>query len=99
MKLKEQIRFYLDFKVMNATQLAKKSGVPKQSISNWLLGSIPRDVRQVKKVADVLGVSIDHLMFGSGHDEDAKQLTELDEFLGDGWIGGYFEVKIRRVRR
>lgn len=98
MNLKKQLRFYLDTHDLSAAQLARKANIPKQSLSGWLAGSNPRDVRQVKKVADALGVTLDNLMFGSGQDEDTKKHAELSALLGDEWIGGVFEVKFRRVK-
>lgn len=97
--LKKQLQFYLDRDEMSATRLAKKAGVPKQSLSGWLAGSNPRDVRQVKRVADVLGVSIDNLMFGEGEDAETVNSNSLDALLGDAWVGGLFEIRIRRVKK
>ena len=99
MNLKKQLRCYLDAREMTASHLAKKAGVPKQSLSGWLAGSNPRDVRQVKRVANALGTTVDHLMFGNGIDPEAQKITELDALLGDGWIGGLFEVRFRRVKK
>lgn len=96
--LKRQLQFYLDKHDMSASQLARKAGVPKSSISDWLAGSNPRDVRQVKRVADVFNVSIDNLMFGDGEDADAVKASALDMLVGEQWVGGLFEVRIRRVR-
>lgn len=98
MTLKKQLRFYLDANDMTAAQLARKAGIPKQSLSGWLSGSNPRDVKQVKKVADSLGVSLDNLMFGNGADEKSAKHQELNALMGDDWIGGVFEVKFRRVK-
>lgn len=99
MTLKKQLRFYLELNDMTAAQLARKANVPKQSLSGWLAGSNPRDVKQVKKVADALDVTLDNLMFGQGQDEDQRKHTELNSLLGDGWIGGVFEVQFRRVKK
>lgn len=99
MTLKKQLRFYLELNDLTAAQLARKANVPKQSLSGWLAGSNPRDVKQVKKVADALGVSLDNLMFGNGEDENLQKHTELNSLLGDDWIGGLFEVRFRRVKK
>jgi len=99
MTLKKQLRFYLDLNDLTAAQLARKANVPKQSLSGWLAGSNPRDVKQVKRVADVLGVSLDNLMFGEGEDVQDKKHVELNTLLGDDWIGGLFEVRFRRVKK
>ena len=99
MNLKNQLRHFLDEREMSASQLAKKAKIPKQSLSGWLSGSNPRDVRQVKKVADALGVSVDHLLFGNGTDLGKQRVTELEALLGEGWIAGLFEIRFRRVRK
>lgn len=98
MNLKHQLKLFMQLRELSAAQLARKSGVPKQSLSGWLSGSNPRDVRQVKRVADVLETSVDQLMFGSGQDVEAQKVTELEALLGEGWIGGLFEVRLRRVK-
>ena len=97
--LKKQLRLLLDKRELNAAQLARKAGVPKQSLSGWLAGSNPRDIRQIKKVADALGVSVDNLMFGMGLDTQKEKAVELDALLGDGWVSGLFEVKFRRIKK
>jgi transcriptional regulator with XRE-family HTH domain len=99
MNLKNQLRHFLDVKEISASQLAKKAKVPKQSLGGWLSGSNPRDVRQVKRVADALGVTVDHLLFGNGEDLGKQKVTELEALLGDGWVAGVFEVRFRRVRK
>lgn len=97
MNLKNQLRFYLDLREMSATQLAKKSSVPKQSLAGWIAGSNPRDVRQVKRVADVLGVSLDNLLFGVGRDGGIAAESESCSYAKEDWVSGVFEVRIRKV--
>jgi transcriptional regulator with XRE-family HTH domain len=97
MNLKRQLKSLLESKDMTASQLARKAGVPKQSISGWLSGSNPRDIRQLKKVADALGTSVDHLVFGDG--SVTERLVHLDGLIDDSWISGLFEVKLRRVKK
>jgi transcriptional regulator with XRE-family HTH domain len=99
LNLKKQLRFFLDRREMSAAQLARKAGVPKQSLSGWLGGSKPRDVLQVKKCAEVLGTTLDHLMFGEGENREQEKHTELNALFGDEWISGLFEVRLRRVKR
>jgi transcriptional regulator with XRE-family HTH domain len=97
MNLRKQLRYLLELREMSAAQLARKASVPKQSISGWLAGSNPRDIRQIKRCADVLGTSVDNLLFGDGLDRKAEKVTELDALLGNEWISGIFEVRLRRV--
>ncbi|MGZ3766152.1 MAG: helix-turn-helix domain-containing protein [Mucilaginibacter sp.] len=99
MNLKAQLTFYLELRNMTAAELSRKSGVSKQVISQWLSGAQPKKLEQVKKVASVLGTSIDHLCFGSGKDIESQKITEIDALLGNQWISGLFEVRLRRVRK
>jgi transcriptional regulator with XRE-family HTH domain len=99
MTLKKQLRIYLDHYGITAAQLSRKSGVPKQSISGWLSGNNPRDVRQLKKVADSFKTTVDVLMFGAGISEEEKASASLDALLGDEWLSGQFEIRIRRLKK
>ena len=99
MNLKNQLRLYLEHRKISASALARASGVPKQSISDWLAGSSPRNISQLKKIADSLSVSIDHLVFGKGIEALTAQLPSqvLIQDSND-WSGGLYEVRFRRIR-
>lgn len=84
---------------MTAAELARKAKVSKQLLSLWLGGSEPRKLDHVKQVAQALGTSVDNLCFGDGLDQESERITELDALLGDGWVGGLFEVRLRRVKK
>ncbi len=96
--LRRQLLLYLERLDLTASQLSRKSGVPKQTISNWLAGQSPKDLTQVKKVATTLGTSVDHLCFGEGI-EKSGDAAFLDALSGDSWAGGIFEIKFRRVKK
>jgi transcriptional regulator with XRE-family HTH domain len=95
MNLKSLLKKQLETKGITASQLSRMSGVPKQSISGWLSGSNPRDIRQLKKAADSLGVTVDQLCFGESLNPSDGEKTCLDS---DKWISGLFEVKLRRIK-
>jgi transcriptional regulator with XRE-family HTH domain len=97
--LKEQLRFYLDERGLSAAELSRKSKVSKQVLSAWMAGAKPKNVEQIRAVARVLSTTIDNLLFGSGRDEKEDRITELDTLLGNGWVGGTFELRIRRVKK
>lgn len=99
MNLKSQLQFYLGESGTTAAELARKSGVSKQVLSQWLSGAEPRKLAQVKQVASALGTSVDNLCFGKGVDQERERITELDALLGDGWVGGHFEIRLRRVKK
>ena len=64
LKLKENLTREIAVRNLKMTELARVAGVPKQSLSDWLIGSSPRDPVKVKKVASALGMSSDQLLFG-----------------------------------
>ncbi len=99
MNLKKQLKYYLDRNDLTASQLARKASVPKQSLSGWLAGSNPRDVKQVKRVADVLNTTLDNLLFGEGPEAQTQKAVDLGALVGDEWFSGVFEMKIRRVKK
>lgn len=93
-KLKQHLRNYLDDRGITAAQLARKSGVSKQVISTWLNGVSPRRIEQVKKVADVIGITVDELCFGASNPESLIKMSTLN----DEWLSGVFELKVRRLK-
>ncbi len=98
MNLKKQLKSFLEARNLTASELSRITGVPKQSISDWLGGSNPRDVRLVKRVADVFSVSLDHLFFGDGVVEKGRlRPIEVTSTSDDEWITGVFEGKFRRI--
>lgn len=101
LRLRPQLRLFLDARNMTPAQLSRKSGVNKSVISDWLAGVTPRGIQHVKRVATVLGTSIDHLCFGDGVEEEnaSAEKDPLDELVGDGWFGGLFEIRMRRITR
>ena len=79
---------------LKVTELSRATKVPLQTLHNWLSGQKPRDIDQVKRVADHFGVSINNLCFG----EIEKSNRELADFK-DEIMAGVFEVIIRKPRR
>jgi len=94
MNLKQQLRLYIKKRGFTAAQLSRLSGVPKQSISDWLAGANPRNIDQVKKVADALCVSLEHLCFGTDDSVTADSMAESKS----EWTEGIFEIKFRRIK-
>jgi len=87
MNLKLQLEYFLEKTGMNPTLLSRKARVPRQNISNWLMGQSPKDITQVKRVADIFGISVDTLVFGDSSKEVPSESCKK---------GRRFEVQILR---
>jgi len=79
---------------MTAAELSRRSGVPKQVLSLWLAGVEPRKLSHLKKVATVLGTTIDALCFGEHPPATAQETQALHP---EAWFEGVFEGRIRKV--
>ena len=96
--LKDQLQYFLRARGMTASALARRAGVPKQSLSDWLAGASPRKIDHLKRVSQVLGVTIDHLCFGKGEPPESQSSTHPSlESLLDRGTEGLFEIKLRRI--
>jgi transcriptional regulator with XRE-family HTH domain len=87
MRLKQQLEHLLDKSNMNASQLSRKANVPRQTLSNWLMGQAPKNISQVKRVADLFNVTLDHLIYGE---------TKAEHTIMDDLCRKRFEIRIIR---
>ncbi len=96
MKLKLQLSALIRQRGVTITTLAKTTKIPAQTIHNWLAGSKPRDLDQVKRVADYFQVSLDFLAYGTDRDQTASSEIERHK---DEINAGVFEVILRRTSK
>lgn len=61
----KNLRRELRVRGLSVAELAKRSGVPAKTIYGWTSGQRPRNVEQVKMVADVLEITLDELLFAT----------------------------------
>ena len=99
MNLKHQLKLYLSIQSITASELARATKIPKQSISDWLAGTSPRDLTMLKKVADYFGITIDHLVFGDGSSINLTINEDVELNQSQKWVEGVFEVKFRPIRK
>src|SRR5262245_61474820 len=90
MKLKENLKRQLKENGMTVTSLSKRTKIPLQTLNNWLAGSKPRDLVQVKIVCDFFKVSFDEMVFGHHRPSDSG-----DEILSFG----NFDVFLKKSNR
>lgn len=93
MQLKSILRQLLKERGISISNLSKATKVPQQTLHNWLSGTEPRSLSQVKKVADFLEVTLDYVCFGI--EQSSKQKIESYQ---DEINAGVFEVVLRRVK-
>lgn len=86
MDLKFRLQYYLDRYNMNATELARKTFVPRQNISNWLMGQKPKDVDQVKRVADYFNTTVDDILYG----------RKVEDSIPTDILSGVYELRITK---
>lgn len=93
MRLEEILRRLIQERGVAIIHVAKSTGVAQQTIHNWLSGTEPRSLKQVKKVADHFEVTLDYLCFGI----ESKAKFELTDYNSE-INAGIFEVILRRTR-
>jgi len=79
--------------------LARKSGVSRDALHDWLAGKQPRNLSQLRTVAQALDTNIDNLCFGEGIENIKEKSSDISALLGNEWVSGVFEIKFRRVTK
>lgn len=76
---------------ISVKQLAAECNLPANNIYDWLNSNrSPKDMRQLKAVANFFGTSVDHLLFG-----DANPVIDKRDEINCG----VFEVILKKVKK
>ncbi|EPZ51822.1 Cro/C1-type HTH DNA-binding domain protein [Bacteriovorax sp. BAL6_X] len=94
MQLSINLRTLLSEFDWSVPKLAKESGVNTQTIHNWLKGQSPRDLGQVKLVANTLSVSLDDLCFSTIEEKSKEVIKQFQDEI----YAGRFEVVLRPIK-
>lgn len=92
MELKNILKKLIQEKGITITGLSRATAVPLQTLHGWLQGSEPKSLKQVKKVADHLGVDLDYLCFGI--EPNRQSISDFKDEIN----AGIFEVVLRRIK-
>ena len=76
------------------SMLSRRTGVAQQTLHNWSSNVKPKNITQVKKVAEFFNVSLDYLCFGT----EIKVPNTITAH-SDDINAGVFEVVLRKVKR
>ena len=93
MTLNKQLKTLLKEKDITIAQLARATKISAKTLYQWLNGQSPKNLVQVRKVADYFAVTIDYLAFGIIQ----KNNLELIDFKNE-FNAGVFEVILRKQK-
>jgi transcriptional regulator with XRE-family HTH domain len=91
MKLASQLKHYLKKHDITVAELGKAVKVSPKTIYSWLNGQRPRDITQVKAIANYFKVSLDELVFA----ETPEHSKSFEDFI-DEINAGVYEVILRK---
>lgn len=80
MKFTQNMKSYIERNDINLKQFAKKINVPVSTVHGWLNGVEPKSIRDLKKIATFMGITVDELCFGDGRE---NMQTDLKVTIGD----------------
>lgn len=87
-RLRHNLDELLKVKGLRASDLSKITGIPKQTLSEWRAGLVPKSVIALKRVATAFGITLDELIFTSdlgdrfGEEPELKDLPLKQTFEG-----------------
>ena len=94
MELKTILKRLIKERGVSITHVSKVTKVPLQTLHGWLHGSEPKNLRQVKSVADYFEVDLDYLCFGIKPKSINPRIQDFEDEISTG----IFEVILRRVK-
>jgi transcriptional regulator with XRE-family HTH domain len=63
-EMDKNLRQILALKNISLKSLSEEVGIPASTIHGWLNGVPPKNVHEIKKIADYFGLTVDALCFG-----------------------------------
>ncbi len=96
LQLRDILRAKLKDQGLGVPTLAKKTGISRNTIENWIDGQKPQNLEHVKKVAEHFGMTVDELCFGPTLKPNLKS-SELETHREE-INAGIFEVVLRRIK-
>jgi hypothetical protein len=98
MRLDRNLNHLLKSKKIKLTTLSTKTKIPKQTLHNWLYGADPKNIVQIRSVADFFEITIEELCFGD-LEKGIKNKSD-DQFTKyhDEINAGIYEVILRKIK-
>ena len=95
--LEKELKRILRQRDMNASELARATGISRKTLQNWLTGAYPSNVEQLKQAADVLSVTLEELCFGCVPVVKSGSADSVPLGLGAESEFMKYEVTVRRL--
>lgn len=95
MVLATQLKGLIKSKGITVAVLAKQTGVPAKTLYSWLSSQSPRNLNQLKGVADYFGVTLEFLIF---NEQPKKNLNRFEDYTEE-INAGAFEVILRKIKK
>jgi len=99
MKLNVILKKLAKNKKLSIAELSRQVQIPQQTLNNWLQGLEPKNLSQVKKVADYFNVTLDYLCFGEISEHKNNNLIDNIIDYENEINAGIFEVVLRRIKK
>ncbi len=93
-KIGHVIKHLMNEKKLTFKKLSELSHVPVSTIKTWSAGVEPKSMVSARKVARVLGVSVEHLVFGSSDQPPITFQNLLTTQLFSGWCKVTIEMPV-----
>ena len=79
----KNIKRFREAKEMNQEALAEKLNVTRQAVSNWETEKTQPDIDTLQRIADILEVSIEELIYGAQKKSKLVNIT-IGDTIGEG---------------
>lgn len=91
----ENLKLLMSEKGVKAREVATALGLSSRTVNEWVGGGArtPRDLVQIKKLAEFFGCSVHRLLYGEEENLLERVLTKTDIHTG------LYEISIRRVNK
>ena len=76
---------------LTQARLCKELGLSESVLSAWIRGTKPRNIDDVKAVADFFGITLDSLVYGDGTSQEQEEITYQDV--------GEFRIVVQKIQK
>lgn len=98
MNLKKNLKYLMSKHRLSLVDISAKTGIPKQTLHNWISGVDPKNISQVRRLGTHFKLTVDELCFGDVSQSKAASHDTWEAYQ-DEIRAGTFEVILRPIKR